>query len=341
MQRFDSDTMMLTDNEILVQAAEKNYAVFKTPTSLVTANKTKRYYTPEQQADLDIKTSVNKIGEIVNLSQVLNSIYWDNIHKGKSHEDLLPLYCDIVTLDILSGIEIDKAKKEFEVNSTKELRRMKEKYADELRTSDGRKKLPHFFAHIDRLKKYYNTERRCYVKYETTMDYVQTVINGFKIKKKQHTETLPLSSILNEFRVDTRYIDYRQISYIYDLVTAYVVDRNRIYSSLDDSDSKREMNNYYKEVLINTIAELKITYNTLYKILKELDDHPNNVKRIILQLMFEKNILSFNRALAMSAESIECIEMGGEDLYLYGIGFTKTLTECSISSKLTEEIVGA
>ena len=43
---------------------------------MVTAVKRKRYYTVEQQADLDIKTSVKKIGEIINESQRLNSILW-------------------------------------------------------------------------------------------------------------------------------------------------------------------------------------------------------------------------------------------------------------------------
>ena len=60
---------MLTDNPILIGAAQKNYDKFLVPTSLVDAKKVVRHYTNEEQADLDIKTSVNKIGEIVNLSQ--------------------------------------------------------------------------------------------------------------------------------------------------------------------------------------------------------------------------------------------------------------------------------
>ena len=38
---FDSDTVLLTDNEILIRAAKRNYNVFKTPTSFVTAQKVK------------------------------------------------------------------------------------------------------------------------------------------------------------------------------------------------------------------------------------------------------------------------------------------------------------
>lgn len=102
--------MLLTDDALLVSIAEKNYQTFKVPTNLVESTKTIRYYTPEQQADLDIKTSVNKIGEIVNLSQELQSLMWNRLNdpmKLTSYEDIKELYYDICQLDVQSGIEID------------------------------------------------------------------------------------------------------------------------------------------------------------------------------------------------------------------------------------------
>ena len=63
MQRFDSDTLLLTDNKILIEAAKKNYHNFPVPTKLVDSVSGERRYTSEQQAELDIKTSVNKSGE--------------------------------------------------------------------------------------------------------------------------------------------------------------------------------------------------------------------------------------------------------------------------------------
>ena len=104
---YDSDTVLLTDNKYLIKAAQKNYDLFKTPTSFVSATKVKRYYTPEQQADLDIRTSVNKIGEIINLSQELNSLLWDRAYHGATYDDIKELYYDICQLDVMSGIEID------------------------------------------------------------------------------------------------------------------------------------------------------------------------------------------------------------------------------------------
>jgi len=104
---FDSDTMMLTNNKLLIAAAERNYSKFAIPTSLVSAIKRKRYYNNSDKCDLDIKTSVNKIGEIVNLSQELNTLFWNNIHSGQTFEDNQELYDDIVKLAILSNVEID------------------------------------------------------------------------------------------------------------------------------------------------------------------------------------------------------------------------------------------
>ena len=92
---FDSDQMILTDNEILVKA------------------------------DLDYRTSENKIGEIVNLSQELNTLLWDTVYKcGKAltdcYDDIREIYHDICILNVLSCIEIDKAKKEFDISSSRE-----------------------------------------------------------------------------------------------------------------------------------------------------------------------------------------------------------------------------
>lgn len=98
---------MLTNNPLLISSAKKNYDKFLVPTNLVESTKSIRYYTPEQQADLDIKTSVNKIGEIVNLSQELQTLMWHRLNNGATFEDIRELYYDICQLDVMSGLEID------------------------------------------------------------------------------------------------------------------------------------------------------------------------------------------------------------------------------------------
>lgn len=212
---FDSDTMLLTDNEILVTAAKRNYDNFPVPTKLVESAMRNRRYTNREKADLDIKTSVNKIGEIINLSQELNSILWDRINKGASIDDVMELYCDISQLDVMSNLEIDSAKRENPANNTRELQLLKKKY--DVRDKKNRHVRPLFFKYIDGYKGYrddyhvyieqddefqklFKTDkykeaqeikkhsennivvergRMSYIKHETSMDYLQKCINKF------------------------------------------------------------------------------------------------------------------------------------------------------------------
>lgn len=61
---YDSDTILITDHPKLIEIAKRHYGEFKVPTNCTSSIKTKRRYTLEDKADLDVKTSVNKIGEI-------------------------------------------------------------------------------------------------------------------------------------------------------------------------------------------------------------------------------------------------------------------------------------
>lgn len=103
---YDSDSLLLTDNKMLINVAERNYHLFKVPTNMTESTKAKRYYTAQQQADMDIKTSVNLIGDIINLSQELQTYMWHMYNNEYSFDDIQELYFDICQLDVMSGIEI-------------------------------------------------------------------------------------------------------------------------------------------------------------------------------------------------------------------------------------------
>ena len=97
---FDSDTLLITDSKILIDSAKKNYHIFKVPTRNINPPKSKRHYTPIDLSNLDDKTSNNKIGEIVNLSQELNSLLWDMVSKSKQsveeqYEQIKEIYYDV------------------------------------------------------------------------------------------------------------------------------------------------------------------------------------------------------------------------------------------------------
>ena len=162
---------------------------------MVTAMKQKRYYTVEQQADLDIKTSVNKIGEIINESQRLNSILWESLNEGAKISDVSELYCDICKLSALSNIEIDRAKKEFVIDTGKEIQYLKDKY----RVIDDEKYVkPMFFKRITLNNGYKIPANTKYRFYLTTMDYVQKIVTKYarNYNRREKREFEPLMSII-------------------------------------------------------------------------------------------------------------------------------------------------
>jgi hypothetical protein len=229
---YDSDQMLLSDNEKLIEIAERHYKDYPVSVNCVVGKKTPRYYTDEDKCDLDVKTSKNLIGQIINQAQILESYLNDirfkmnkekNINKKREFNKTIEnVFIDISTLNILSCIEIDKAKKEFDIDSESELTKIKEKYSDV--------KLPNFFKYtakdtfndkkkkirekilkltpyekidknndsvdnIERKKEINkqikelidkstsNMEKEKYKRYETTMDYLETTIDKFRYRK--------------------------------------------------------------------------------------------------------------------------------------------------------------
>lgn len=101
--------MLLSDNQHLINAAKKNDGKFKVSVCNVSGLKRKRKYTAQEQADLDIKTSNNLIGDIINLSQELNTQIWDKLNRGASVEEVNDIYLDVCKLSIASGLEINNS----------------------------------------------------------------------------------------------------------------------------------------------------------------------------------------------------------------------------------------
>lgn len=331
--------MLLTDNEVLLRVAKRNYNLFKTPNCAVKANKLKRYYTAEHQADLDIKTSVNLIGAVINLSQELNSLFWDRLYNGSTYEKEKELYFDICQLNALSGIEIDKAKKEFDVNTGKELDKIRQKYEPFLREYDenasgelikGKKKMPHFFAHISRQKGYYNPQKKNYCKYHTSMDYLQTIVNSFRVKNPYKKNYLPFSAILDGGGFRNSNVNQKQINKIYSLIKRYIGDRNNIFGSeIDTKEKHLRIQILYDDLVSNINGEI-IGISTMYRLLSSVELKENSkIKNILLQILFTCGNKSFRENIIKTASVIDELSMGGDDVFLFGIGYKTTKNRLS------------
>lgn len=85
----------------------------------------------ESQNATDRILSNNKIGQISNYIQALNSYYWDCKHQiNPALKEPETLYDDIQILSVLTGLEIDKAKHHYVVDTGRIARQLVEKHID-------------------------------------------------------------------------------------------------------------------------------------------------------------------------------------------------------------------
>ncbi len=328
---FDSDTMMLTDNPILIQAAHRNYHRFLVPTSMVAAKKIVRHYTRSDQADLDIKTSVNKIGEIVNLSQELNTKLWDALNGGADFSEYEELYCEIAQLDVLSNIEIDKAKREYAVDSVAEIKRLRRKY--EARTKDGRQVKPNFLGKIARMKGYYDSERKDYQFHETTMDFLQHSLNSYR-NPYSSAPFLPFSALLVQDVYSQKSVWYPQVERILSFVRDMRTEIRSVWDGTDDG-----LDNYGKAILVHEIRSeyieyiraLRISPHTVYRLMLAIEEpHNKDISRTLFYTLFFAPNQCFLDLIEKSRTPISTLKEVQDDNWdveLYGFHFCKEFGE--------------
>ena len=319
---FDSDTLLLTDDKILIDAAKRNYHRFLVPTNNVPSVKVQRTYTNRQKADLDIKTSVNKIGEIINLSQELNSLFWNYLNQGIPFDELMPLYCDIAQLDVMSGIEIDKAKKEYSIDNVLELKKIKKKYCRSDKT--GKQIKPKFFEHISKLKGYYNPDKKKYKAHETTMDYLQKIINKKK-KSPNNSKYEPFISIVNPACFDKRKVNYSQVKQVIDIIRETKKSIYKIWACDDlEKSEKSYITNELRQECTNYIDKLKFNYSTMYWLLKSIELPANeDIRRSVFNTLFGAPNQAFFKLLAQSKEPIAVLKPDDTgNISIFGMKFS-------------------
>ena len=233
---YDSDAMLITDDKLLVESAERYKDYFKVPVCGISSMSK----SGQTLAELDHDTSENKIGEIVNLSQKLNSIIWNEIHHGAPIEKILDIYNDVCKLAVLSGLEIDKAKRAYDnVNVGKELFALRKKYNSPA---------PIFFKEIDDKGK-----ENEYTFYDTAMDYIYQAVKKFNFVKgkRKRVNYMPISWVVGEITTSDNATDYRHRDKIIEICEEYRKRIDRLYMELRVSDDQE------KEVVYEKIEEEK------------------------------------------------------------------------------------
>ncbi len=317
----------MTDNKILLDAAKRNYYNFNVPTKMVDAKKIARTYTPESLCDMDIATSVNKIGEIVNLSQELNTLMWSRLYKGKTIGDIEELYCDIAQLDVMSNIEIDSAKKEYPVDNGKEISLLKEKYLQV--DKKGRKITPNFFMPISQKKGYYNPKKKAYISQDTTMDYLQRAMKEFRRERvAKELEFTSFSEILNDDYKGQAKCNYDQIERAISIVQTAKADIDAVWADNENYDinNKHAITDEIRQNCTNYIKSITFNGTTMYELLKLLEDKRyTKISRTLFSVLFGSPNTSFFEILDASRQPVDILEEDPRgSIKIYDFRFSKT-----------------
>ena len=255
---YDGDTMMITNYKPIVDATKKYYNEFGVPVY------------EKQEGDLGIKNvaekklfeidhiiSNNQVGNITNLSQWLNSIFWDIYNEKKTFDK--DLYYNICKLAILCGMEIDKAKRNYKVNAKNVMDSITEEIVEKYKNK------PKFMGKISKNKnKYANIDMDTYAEYNTTMGY----IDRYKFDEINSDDSSKGKDLIYFFNMDKK----KSIS------GTYKDKANRLIALLQETVGEIDKINKEdkKEIIRKTYEVLDNFSNTAIK--DKLVTHPYTVE---------------------------------------------------------------
>ena len=280
---YDSDTMLMSDNPILVKAAKKNYKKFPVPyTSYKPLEKAPAKHdkkTIEKLYEIDKSIARNYVGSIVNLSQLLNSHFWNQYNNDKKDFNL-ELYKKICILSSLAGSEIDRSKRMFPFDTHEEYNRIR-KYAQENHYLEEK---PLFFKNISNeegerlsindIEEGFNKGKQ----FKTAMDELWAAIFNAKFVD---TRTKPISffSFINKGFKTEQFTsdDYRQMK-------ACIEELTKINSMFSFKYGKKDKRKKFEIEKKNFLIQVKRCYRKIKHRIRTV-----NRAKLLIDQMEKKN----------------------------------------------------
>ena len=297
---FDGDSVIITDNELLI---DKSLTNMKIPTTLVKSVKILEEYTLTNLANLDIRTSKNYIGEIVNLSQYLNTLFWHNRRNGLPTNEI---YKSICILCSLSNVEIDKAKRETNINTRKELQKIRDKY------------------NITKIRPYYFkvfTSGYDYRKMNSPTDILLDIVEKkSKKRSKRISKKATFTSLFKNANINMNNIDYDKIKLIITIIYNFTKETKQIYSSTTkDKQEKYVLYIQEKEKCMSLIKNIPITTDEIKYIINIYDKAQTeknkneeekiliDIRRKLFTILYNYNKKQFMNVFKETKEEIEIL----------------------------------
>ena len=241
------------------------------------------------------------------------------------------LYNDICKLSVLSGIEIDKAKKEFVVDTGKEIRKLKKKYEI---IEQGKQVKPTFFKRITLNNGYSLSGNIKYKHFDTTMEYIQKIVNSYSRKhiRKVPEKYEPLMSIVRDPNISSTGSDqgyyYSQVHRIIDIIQETKRNITSLYANYDTaSKDEREIirNNVadIKQECVEYIDKISCSEGVMHLLLREVEKN-KELSRFIFEILFGTPNKQFFKMIIDSKEDLsELVEWKNGNIQLYNFLFYK------------------
>ena len=297
---FDGDSVQISDNELLINKSLTN---MKAPTTLVKSIKILEERTLTNLANLDIRTSRNYIGEIVNMSQLLNSLFWNNKRNNLPTQEI---YQDICILCSLSNIEIDKAKRETRIDTRKELKKIRDKY------------------NITKIRPYYFkvfTSGYDYRKMNAPTDILLEIVEKeSKKRSKRISKKTSFTSLFKNATININNIDYDKVRLIIKIIYDFTIETKRIYSAQQkDRQEKYVLYVQEKEKCISLIKNIPIEVDEIKYIINLYDRAETeknkteeekiliSIRRKLFTILYNYNTKQFIDVFKETKEQIEIL----------------------------------
>jgi hypothetical protein len=342
---FDGDAMLITNSQLITEHCKKlNETItvngqkinrFLVSTDFTPKKKISRSYNWKDLSTTDIKCSQGKIGECINLVQMLNSVYFTRKANGANQEELLELYKDISNLNVLSCIIIDSAKKESPINVKAEMDKIRAKNYLGKGTiiRDGKKKLvgirPYFFKNLDGGKDYK------FVPFECGMDYLAEITKDLNRKNRDNENgNVQLKTLLIKQKADPA--DRENIRKIIKLVKEMQIKISNVYRSDEETKDKFKQAEDIRQEYYMQVAKKGITSVLIYTIVKRLSDaytredskfrfaEYKKIGRNLLKVLYSIEPVKFLDCFLVKSNKTETIVRAEDgDIDLYGVKYKK------------------
>lgn len=305
---YDSDSMLVTNDEWIIAGVTGCYNILKVPVCKAEPiGKTDYENTPRSLAALDQTIAKNKIGEIVNLSQFLNCLLWDGLFTEQGDHHPMDIYHDICILAVLSGMEIDKAKRLYSADSTKVLSRLRHYRQNYKRDHGGN--LPAFYKYIVGDETPDVGENSAHL--EAPMAFVHDAVDAFP-GRAAYTRTLSLSDLFELDASDAGANDTHKKQNIIKAVKEAHTKITAMQTAMKEaSDDEKlilcdEANEVYKACL--KIVSKNVANDHILCMLLDEIDHPDKSKYDIKSarhLLFASLLYEDSRRLLSRLKTVE------------------------------------